>query len=96
MGLPRTLIDFVSMLAPRSTMATRLFGEQRRIVRQFFDAGALSPRMARRYYPRSAAEAKAFADLRADLIIREARPGHYFLSMDTLQQRSAEVPALRL
>jgi hypothetical protein len=94
--LHRTLIAFFSMLAPRSTMLARLFGEQRRIVRQFFDAGSLSPRMARRYYPRSAAEAKAFADLQEDLIIREARPGHYFLSVETLQQHSAKVPALRL
>lgn len=56
------------------------------IVRQFREAGALTPRTARRFYPRSSVEADAFARLLDRFIICQSKPGHYFLNIDALQR----------
>ena len=54
------------------------------IIRQFREAGAVSSRSARRYYPRSQADAAAFARLLERFIIRQTTPGHYFLNEPAL------------
>jgi hypothetical protein len=63
------------------------------VVRQFRDAGAVSPRTARRFYPRSSAEASAFAHLLETFVICQATPGHYFLDVDALQRAWYRWPA---
>ena len=54
------------------------------IIRQFREAGAVSSRSARRYYPRSQADATAFARLLERFIICQSVPGHYFLNEGAL------------
>jgi hypothetical protein len=89
MMLQRALSRFFSMVADNLPLFTGLFGAQGRIVRQFYAARALSPHTARRFYPRSSAEAAAFASLLEQFIICQSTPGHYFLNLDALRQRSA-------
>ena len=88
MDLQRTLNALLSMLPHGVTESPVMFGPRARIVRQFRHAGALTPRTARRFYPRSSADAAAFAALLEEFIICQSTPGHYFLNRDTLQQRS--------
>lgn len=95
MMLQRTLSAFFSMIAHNVPVLPGMFGSQARIVRQFHHAGALSPHTARRFYPRSSAEATAFAGLLEEFIICQSTPGHYFLNLDALQRRSTQFLDLR-
>lgn len=95
MILQRALSRFFSMVADNVPLFTGVFGAQARIVRQFYAARALSPHTARRFYPRSSAEAAAFASLLKQFIICQSTPGHYFLNLDALRWRSAGFPTWR-
>ena len=95
MILQRALNRFLSMVADNVPLFTGMFGAQARIVRQFYDARAMSPQTARRFYPRSSAEASAFASLLKQFIICQSTPGHYFLNLDTLRRRSTRFPTWR-
>lgn len=95
MILQRALSRFFTMVADNVPRFTGTFGGQARIVRQFYAARALSPPTARRFYPRSTAEATAFASLLEQFIICQSTPGHYFLNLDTLRRRSTRFPTWR-
>jgi hypothetical protein len=95
MTLQRALSRFVSLIADNVPLFTGPFGAQGRIVRQFYVVRALSPNTARRFYPRSSAEATAFASLLEQFIICQSVPGHYFLNLDTLRRSSARFPTWR-
>ncbi|MGQ0641489.1 MAG: hypothetical protein ACT4P6_12115 [Gemmatimonadaceae bacterium] len=88
MNLQRALSALFSMIPLGVAELPGMFGPQARIVRQFQDAGALSPHSARRFYPRSSAEATAFAALLEAFVICQSAPGHYFLNREELQERA--------
>ena len=94
MLVQRTLY-WLSLIAHNVPVLPELLGTQARIVRQFYDAGALSPDTARRYYPRSSADAAAFARLLEDFVVRQSAPGRYFLDLEALKQRSMPRAAWR-
>jgi hypothetical protein len=65
------------------------------IVRQFLDAGALSPVSARPFRPQSLTEQFQFTSLRRIGVIREPTPGRYFLDLRTLPVVSAKLARSR-
>jgi hypothetical protein len=52
------------------------------IIAQFRRAGAITPRTAKRYYPRSRREAATLALLLEESIVCQVEPGRYFLNLD--------------
>jgi hypothetical protein len=89
-SLQRTLEAFVRKLADEATLWRPLFGttidrQGRTIIRQFWQAGAITAHSARCYYARSSAEANAFARLLEEFIICQPTPGRYFLNLRALE-----------
>jgi len=57
----------------------------RHVLLEFRKAGALTPDSAQPFHPRSPTELRAFEQLLKRAIIREPRPGKYFLDERTLR-----------
>ena len=98
MNPQRVVTEFIRKLAVEATtwlgaLETPMWGPHAgSVVRQFRAAGAVSPRTARRFYPRSSAEATAFTHLLEAFVICQSTPGHYFLDVDALHRASYRWP----
>lgn len=63
----------------------------RQVIIEFWRAGATTSDCARTFHPASALELLAFSELLRIAVIREARPGRYFLDERVLRRRGVSV-----
>ena len=78
-ALDQGIAQVAAGYAVRNPRARRLIGE-------FLAAGALSPDTAQPFHPRTTLERWTFAELLRHAVIRESRPGRYYLDERTLRR----------
>ena len=66
--------------------AVLLSPDAHQVLRQFRQAGALTADSAQPFHPQSPGEVRAFEELLKLTVIRQPRPGRYFLDERTLRR----------